>query len=158
MPDSEQCTGNGEVPPVTYHNEYVLTKHQPSRSFLTCTPSVYPAIALEPLYASQAYNGKVVLVTGASHGIGQDISLQYARAGAALAIAARSEEALGERSARSSKQYQARRCSCWSWTCASRRAPSRRCRRSLRALGGSTSSSRMRVPYLLSTRVRGHIH
>jgi NADP-dependent 3-hydroxy acid dehydrogenase YdfG len=38
----------------------------------------------------------VVLVTGASRGIGQEISLQYARAGAALAIAARSEEALGE--------------------------------------------------------------
>jgi NAD(P)-dependent dehydrogenase (short-subunit alcohol dehydrogenase family) len=42
------------------------------------------------------YNGKVVLVTGASRGIGQEIALQYARAGAALAIVARSEDALGE--------------------------------------------------------------
>ena len=73
-------------------------KHRPSRSFLIRTRihSVYPAIDPEPLYASQAYNGKVVLVTGASRGIGQEISLQYARAGATLAIAARSEEALGE--------------------------------------------------------------
>ena len=37
-----------------------------------------------------------MLVTGASRGIGQEISLQYARAGAALAIVARSEDALGE--------------------------------------------------------------
>ena len=37
-----------------------------------------------------------MLVTGASRGIGQEIALQYARAGAALGIAARSEETLGE--------------------------------------------------------------
>ncbi|KAN0132192.1 NAD(P)-binding protein [Lactarius tabidus] len=78
MPDWEQCEGNDEALPVTHHND------------------VYPAIDPEPLYAAQAYSGKVVLVTGASRGIGQEISLQYARAGAALAIAARSEEALGE--------------------------------------------------------------
>ena len=65
MPDSEQCAGNDEVLPVTYHNEHVLTKHQPSRSFLTCTRSVYPAIDPEPLCASQAYNGNVELVIGA---------------------------------------------------------------------------------------------
>ena len=96
MPDLEQYEGNDEVLPVTYHSECVLTSpHQPpTEPFIP--RSVYPAIDPEPLYASQAYNGKVVLVTGASRGIGQEISLQYARAGAALAIAARSEEALGE--------------------------------------------------------------
>ena len=99
MPDLEQYEGNDEVLPVTYHSECVLTSphltsQTPTEQFIP--RSVYPAIDPEPLYASQAYNGKVVLVTGASRGIGQEISLQYARAGATLAIAARSEEALGE--------------------------------------------------------------
>ena len=57
---------------------------------------MYPAIDPQPLYDSQAYSGKVVLVTGVSRGIGQEIALQYVRTGAALAIVARSEEALGE--------------------------------------------------------------
>lgn len=37
-----------------------------------------------------------MLITGASRGIGQEISLQYARAGATLAITARAEDALEE--------------------------------------------------------------
>jgi NAD(P)-dependent dehydrogenase (short-subunit alcohol dehydrogenase family) len=78
MPDWEKYAGNDEVLPVTHHND------------------VYPAIDPQPLYDAQVYNGKVVLVTGASRGIGQEIALQYARAGAALAIVARSEDALGE--------------------------------------------------------------
>ena len=57
---------------------------------------MYPAIDPQPLYDSQAYSGKIVLVTGVSRRIGQEIALQYARTGAALAIVARSEEALGE--------------------------------------------------------------
>ena len=57
---------------------------------------MYPAIDPQPLYAAQTNRGKVVLDTGASRGIGQEISLQYARAGAALAITARSEDALSE--------------------------------------------------------------
>jgi len=78
MPDWEACEGNDEALPVTHHND------------------VYPAIDPQPLYAAQTYRGKVVLVTGASRGIGQEISLQYARAGATLAITARTEDALGE--------------------------------------------------------------
>ncbi|HET7769813.1 MAG TPA: SDR family NAD(P)-dependent oxidoreductase, partial [Chloroflexota bacterium] len=36
-------------------------------------------------------DGKVALVTGASHGIGEAIALAYAQAGAKVAIAARNE-------------------------------------------------------------------
>ena len=59
-------------------------------------PSIYPTIDPEPLYASRFYSGKVVLVTGASRGIGRETALQYARAGASVAIVARSREALDE--------------------------------------------------------------
>ncbi len=38
--------------------------------------------------------GKVVLVTGASRGLGRAIALEFARRGAKLALAARSEDAL----------------------------------------------------------------
>ena len=34
--------------------------------------SIYPTIGPGPLFASRAHEGKVVLVTGASQGIGQD--------------------------------------------------------------------------------------
>jgi NAD(P)-dependent dehydrogenase (short-subunit alcohol dehydrogenase family) len=58
--------------------------------------SVYPAINPEPLYAAQSYSGKVVLVTGASRGLGRETALQYARAGASVAIVARTAHALDE--------------------------------------------------------------
>jgi short chain dehydrogenase len=58
--------------------------------------SVYPAIDPEPLYAARSYGGKVVLITGASRGIGRETALQYARAGASVAIVARTGDALNE--------------------------------------------------------------
>jgi short subunit dehydrogenase len=59
-------------------------------------PSVYPSIDPRPLYAAQSYGGKVVLITGASRGIGRETALQYARAGASVAIVARTGDALNE--------------------------------------------------------------
>jgi NAD(P)-dependent dehydrogenase (short-subunit alcohol dehydrogenase family) len=59
-------------------------------------PSIYPAIDPEPLYAARSYSGKVVLVTGASRGVGRETALQYARAGASVAILARTRDALDE--------------------------------------------------------------
>ena len=64
---------------------------------LTLIPhSVYPAIDPEPLYTARFYSGKVVLITGASRGVGRETALQYARAGASVAIVARTGGALNE--------------------------------------------------------------
>ncbi|KAJ3865268.1 NAD-P-binding protein [Lentinula novae-zelandiae] len=58
--------------------------------------SVYPAISPETYFAgsSDAFRSKVVLVFGASKGIGLSISSFYIRAGAKLAMISRSKEAL----------------------------------------------------------------
>lgn len=90
--------GIDEDLPVTHHNEYahvsylsmVIHLFQLTSKYL----SVYPAIDPAPLFASQPYKGKVVLVTGASRGIGQETAIQYARAGASIALVARTEESL----------------------------------------------------------------
>ena len=58
--------------------------------------SIYPAIDPEPLYATKSYGGNVVLVTGASRGVGRETALQYAHAGALVPILARSGDALEE--------------------------------------------------------------
>ncbi|VDC07856.1 unnamed protein product [Peniophora sp. CBMAI 1063] len=50
---------------------------------------VYPAIDPATAFSTKAYDGKVVLVTGASRGIGPLIATFYARAGAKLALVAR---------------------------------------------------------------------
>jgi len=48
------------------------------------------------LYAARSYGGKVVLITGASRGVGRETALHYARAGASVAIVARTGDALNE--------------------------------------------------------------
>jgi NAD(P)-dependent dehydrogenase (short-subunit alcohol dehydrogenase family) len=48
------------------------------------------------LYAARSYGGKVVLITGASRGVGRETVLHYARAGASVAIVARTGDALNE--------------------------------------------------------------
>jgi len=45
-------------------------------------------------FDAQTFAGKVALITGASRGIGAEIALQYARAGAKLALVARSQATL----------------------------------------------------------------
>ncbi|KAI0275447.1 NAD-P-binding protein [Gloeopeniophorella convolvens] len=63
---------------------------------ITLHHAIYPGIDPSHAFKSQSYAGKVVLVTGASRGLGAELALHYARAGATLAIAARSASALAE--------------------------------------------------------------
>jgi NADP-dependent 3-hydroxy acid dehydrogenase YdfG len=61
--------------------------------------SVYPTIDSEPHFSAQTYRGKVVLITGASRGIGAETAIAYARAGASVATLARWKQTLDERAA-----------------------------------------------------------
>ncbi|KAJ3818526.1 NAD-P-binding protein [Lentinula raphanica] len=61
--------------------------------------SVYDAISPEPYFSgalSSTYRDKVVLVAGASKGIGYSIALFYARAGATVVIVSRFQDTLDE--------------------------------------------------------------
>ncbi|TFY69128.1 hypothetical protein EVG20_g3287 [Dentipellis fragilis] len=62
----------------------------------TSRHDVYPEIDPEVQYAAQTHKGKVVLITGSSRGIGEDLAITYAKAGASLVLAARTQKALDE--------------------------------------------------------------
>ncbi|KAI0275448.1 NAD-P-binding protein [Gloeopeniophorella convolvens] len=76
--DISKIVGLDEEPQITQHH------------------AIYPGIDPVHAFKSQSYAGKVVLITGASRGLGAEIALHYARAGAALALAARSASVLAE--------------------------------------------------------------
>ncbi|VDC05479.1 unnamed protein product [Peniophora sp. CBMAI 1063] len=57
---------------------------------------VYPTIDPTPVYASQSLKGKALFITGASRGIGRTTAIAFAKAGASVAISARSSSALDE--------------------------------------------------------------
>ncbi|KAI0275409.1 NAD-P-binding protein [Gloeopeniophorella convolvens] len=57
---------------------------------------VYPTIDPKAHYDTQTYRGKVVLVTGASRGIGRETAIAYAKAGASVVIVARVQATLDE--------------------------------------------------------------
>jgi NAD(P)-dependent dehydrogenase (short-subunit alcohol dehydrogenase family) len=67
-----------------------------SAQLLIATTSVYPFIDSNQYFSSQAFKGQVVLVTGASRGIGREVALYYAKAGASLVLVSRKQETLDE--------------------------------------------------------------
>ena len=96
---SNIIAGIDECLPITHHECVLSLPHfslpgPPGSSWSRI--SVYPAIDPEPLYAARSSEGKAVLITGASRGIGRETALQYARAGASVAIVARTGDALNE--------------------------------------------------------------
>ncbi|KAI0275406.1 NAD-P-binding protein [Gloeopeniophorella convolvens] len=76
--DFSKIVGTNEDLPVKHHRD------------------VYPTIDPKTHYGAQTYSGKVVLVTGASRGIGQETAIAYAKAGASVVIVARSQPTLDE--------------------------------------------------------------
>ena len=57
---------------------------------------MYPTIDPTAAYSSQSLGGKALFITGASRGIGRTTAIVFAKAGASVAISARSSAALDE--------------------------------------------------------------
>ncbi|KAH9013958.1 NAD-P-binding protein [Lactarius hengduanensis] len=74
---------------VGYEEELPVTNHH----------DIYSAIDPKEAFANQTYRRKVVLITGASRGIGQETAITYAKAGANVTIAGRSQETLDKTAA-----------------------------------------------------------
>jgi hypothetical protein len=58
--------------------------------------SIYPLIDPATSWKDKSFSGKVVLITGASRGIGLTTAIFYARAGARLALVSRKQQTLDE--------------------------------------------------------------
>lgn len=80
---------------LTERHEYAVVRIISLYPLLT-TISVYPAIDPQAAFTSKSFAGKVVLITGASRGLGSVIATFYARAGAKLALVARSASKLDD--------------------------------------------------------------
>ncbi|KZS90168.1 NAD-P-binding protein [Sistotremastrum niveocremeum HHB9708] len=63
---------------------------------VTMRHDIYPEIDPHQIFTNQTYKDKVVLITGSSRGIGEEIALFYAKAGASLALVARQQSTLDE--------------------------------------------------------------
>ncbi|KAH8996428.1 NAD-P-binding protein [Lactarius hatsudake] len=72
-----------------YEEELPVTNHH----------DIYSVIDPKDTFENQTYRGKVVLITGASRGIGQETAITYAKAGANVTIVGRSQETLDKTAA-----------------------------------------------------------
>ncbi|KAI0041115.1 NAD-P-binding protein [Auriscalpium vulgare] len=63
---------------------------------VTLHHDIYPTIDPTALFEQQSFSGKVVLITGASRGIGRETALYYARAGASLVLVGRQQSTLDD--------------------------------------------------------------
>ncbi|KAH8982622.1 hypothetical protein EDB86DRAFT_325528 [Lactarius hatsudake] len=70
---------------------------EPAHARVNHTYAICPTIHPKEAFANQTYRGKVVLITGASRGIGQETAITYAMAGAKVTLMGRSQEALSMR-------------------------------------------------------------
>ncbi len=89
--------GQDEDLKVTKRHESALSSLSLCHLMSTLKPlkiSIYPLIDPQVHYDNQTYAGKVVLITGASRGVGLETAIYYARAGASLTIVARKQETL----------------------------------------------------------------